>query len=239
MTAFLQVTRDQMITMALRQTGALAKGEVADADDLADCALPLNMLLKYWHTEMGYQPMYMSQVSFASVAGTQSYTLGPSGTVVVATGRPIRIPEGWTQDSNGDKLPITFLSEQEFNLLTPRNSPGIPINAYYKPNDPNGTLEIWQVPTDTSRTFYLTVQGQLQDLTNGASVIGVRNETLLAVMWGLAEQVMGMYGTPETTQRRIEKNAPIFLNAAMAFLEEESSVKFQPNFQGGGGYGRR
>lgn len=95
------VTRDDVITEALRTIGALPKGAAADADDKTFCAAKLNMLVKQWMGAQDFAPglkFWLRRRAYLFLAkGTSVYSLGPSGdhcsgayvTTTLSVGEPI------------------------------------------------------------------------------------------------------------------------------------------------------
>lgn len=237
-TSTFSVTRDDVNSAALRLCGALAQGQTATTEDLSNCTLALNVMLKFWITQ-GYKAWLYRTITFAAVAGKASYTIGPAG-ADVTTDRPVRIPQGYTIDANNNKLPIIIVPRQQFELLTPSTQPGPTNTGYYDPQLGAGVFYPWPIPTDTSRSFVLLEQRPINDISasSGTDTFDIPQEWYMAIKWGLAEQIMLEYGTPEGTMRRIEQKAAIYLTQASDWNEEDASVFFQIDPQGGFQRGR-
>lgn len=236
MTATFTLSRDQAITGAMQLCGALDEGGTPSAQQIIDFGIFLNALLKLWEVD-GYKGWCYQTLSFPAVAAKISYTIGEAASDVTNP-RPVRMPAAWIQDTQGNKVPLLVKTRQGFDLMTPGNAPG-PANCfYYDPQLTKGIFFPWQVPTVTEVangcTFYCTIQRPISDITTGGQVFDVDQVLYLAVIWGLAEQIMLIVGTEENIMRRIEKNAPVYKEAAMAFLEEDGDVTFTPDFSGGG-----
>lgn len=239
MSAIFTITRDQCITGALQVCQAIAKGEPPDATDLSDCSMFLNAMLKFWNIQ-GYKAWLYMPLSFPSVAGKTSYSIGEAGADVTAP-KPLRVPQAWMTDSFNNKTPLNFMELANFSMLTPTFQPGPPNSYHYRPASQtvptlaaqDGIFYPWPVPTDTSQTFNLICQRPIEDILTGAGTFDIPAEAYLALIWGLAEQVGPIYCTSESQMKRIERNAPRYLEAALDFWEEDGSVFFQPSAQMG------
>lgn len=230
MSAIFSVTRDEVIKAAMQECQALARGQSPQAGDITDCALRLGAMLKFWNTN-GFQAWCYQTLSFPSVANQLSYTIGESGANVTNV-RPLRVTQVWTKDSNDLVQPLVINTRQQFNMQSPSNAPGPATSAYYDPQLGRGVFYPWPIPTDTTRTFYLNIQRPINDITTGGGTFDIPQEGYLALVYGLAELIMGIYGTETNEQKRIEKMAARYLVVFSDFADEDGSVFFQPNSQG-------
>lgn len=232
MSATFNLTRDQVIKMSLQVCGKLGSTQSPSSTDITDCSLFLGALLKFWSTQKGFDAWCYQTINWACVANKISYTIGEAGADVINV-RPLKIAQGWTvATSGGDIQPLVPSTREQFNRLSPRTSEGPTTTYYYDPQLTRGIYHVWPVPTDTTRSFYASIVRPINDILLAGDNFDLPQEGLLAVVWGLAELIMPMYGVEEMTQRRIEKNAPIFLEAFTSFNEEDGSVFFQPSSQG-------
>lgn len=227
MSAVFNLTRDQVIKMALQVCGALSRGASPNSDDITDCSLFLGALLKFWSTQKGFNAWNYATLNWNCVANQPSYTMGESAADVI-TVRPLKIPQAWTVGVSNDIQSLVSKARNDFNLLSPRNSQGPATAYYYDPQLTRGIFNVWSVPTDTTRSFRATIVKPIDDVLLAGDNFNVPQEGLLALVWGLAELVMPVYGVEEMTQRRIETNAPRFLDAYMDFNQEDASIVFQP-----------
>lgn len=230
MSATFSITRDQLIKASMQICGAIAASEAPSTTDLTDCSLMLGAMLKYWNTN-GFEAWCYQTLNWPCVANQSQYTIGEVGANVTNT-RPLRIAQAWTVSSSGDIQPLVRQTRDEFNRLSPRLSPGPSNTFYYDQQIPLGIFNPWPVPNNTERTFYASIQRPINDITTGAGTFDIPQEGYLALIWGLAELIMPSYGTEENTQRRIEKNAPKFLQVFTDFWDEDGSVYFQPGMRG-------
>ena len=71
------VTRDQIITLALRKLGVLEIGATPDADTIANASMSLNLLIKMMSTD-GLKLWKISELIIPITANQTSYILGGS-----------------------------------------------------------------------------------------------------------------------------------------------------------------
>src|SRR6478735_9210017 len=120
--ALFNITRLQVIKGAMQACGALAKGQDPDSIDIADCLVFLQAMLKLWDVE-GKKAYLYQTISFPTVGGQLSYTMGNGGHVAID--RPVDIPIAYTQNTTtGAKQPMTKYSKQQYEMLTPSGQPG-------------------------------------------------------------------------------------------------------------------
>lgn len=229
MTATFSVTRDDVITKALQLCEALGAGEAASTNDLTDCSMMLQAMLKYWNTK-GYQAWCYQLLTFPCVIAQASYTIGESG-ANVNNPRPIRVAQAWTQDANQLVQPLSPMSRQQYFNLSPRNAPGPANSYYYDPQIPNGVFYAWTLPVDASRSYYLSIQRPINDISSGSATFDVPQEGFLALMWGLAEEVKTMYGTSRDTQAVIAAKAAEYIEVFSDFAQEDGNTYFMPSYE--------
>ena len=239
MSSTFTITRDETINAALRALGVLSEGAVANATQLSDCSQALNILLKSW-AQKGYKGWLYRTVTFPFVASLGTYTMGPSG-ATVTTDRPLRIATAWWQSTGTftNRVPMVPVALADFNALTPSNQTGQPTTWNYQATftapatTALGTFRVWPAPLTTDGNFGVSVQRPIDDITTGANSVDVPQTLFAAMKFGLADAVGLDYGADERILNRVEKKAAIAIAEAFDFEEEDSSVFFQPNPQGG------
>ena len=227
------VTRDDIITDALATCGVLDAGETLTSADRTRAAFTLNLILKALPIETWLLWCY-NDITVPMVAGTASYTLGPSGTVVGV--RPNRIAKAWLRDANNNDIPMTQLSRNDYEMLTPKDTPGIPVNYYYDPQLTNGVLYIWPVINDATYTMYVSNQRTIEDIasTSAASTqnFDLPQEWFLPLSWMLADQLSMKYSLNLQKVQMIRQEAEMWRDKMSNYTREEPGIYFTPNFQG-------
>lgn len=150
-------TAADYVTSALKEIGVFAAGEPPPAEDMSDGIDHLNVLINQWTAER-LQLFNNTNTIFPIVSGTQTYTVGPTGTVVV-TPRPSSIDHVQfinTSSSPSLELQLSPLNDDAWSKVPQKQltSP-FPTCWYWNPTFPNATLNFWPIPTST------TLQGSI------------------------------------------------------------------------------
>lgn len=184
------ITALNLITSSMRLVGAVASGETLNADEANDALDVLNELLSSWALRnlLAYRNV---NSEFNLVAGTQSYTIGPSG--AFNTDRPVSI-EGAFVTSGDVDYPLHLLSTEEWNAIAQKGSTSpIPTAIYYDSSYPLGTIWVWPVPSDSIQ-ITLSVNLQFAALTSLAQSISYPPGYSKALRYSLAVELAPEYG---------------------------------------------
>ncbi len=202
-------TRDQIIDDALANIGVIAAGETPSAGDYTACAFKLNMILKTLNIE-GYLLWCYLNVTIPLVSGAGSYTVGPTGGVTTG-GRPLRIAQAWNYNSTTNaKIQMIQLSRNDFNVLTPANSPGIPTNFYYDPQLNNGIINIWPVINQTGYSIIISEERPIEDITASGQNFDLPVEWLLPLSWILTDEICHRYTVNLQKTQMIQQRAEMW-----------------------------
>lgn len=232
--ATFSITRDQIIISALKTVGYLGKGEVPDADDLADCTLQLNILLKHWNIK-GYNNWLYRLLMFPLTAGAPSHNIGPGATW--NTDRPQRIPQAFLRAPTGlqNDQPIMMVDRNAYMLFPNKTQVGQPNSAYYDPQLGVGVFYAWPVINLTGWQVGLNVQKPIFDISTslGTDTFDVPQEWYAALDWNLAEMIKLKYGADRSVFPEIASKAASTLEAAADYTQEDAPITLQPYLQGG------
>jgi len=198
-----------LVTEALVTVKALAVGETAQADMTTDALNKFNEVLEALSIQnlAVYSTM---QTTFPLVAGTASYTIGPTGAVVAQ--RPPFLDTAFVSYQGVD-FPVEVHTEQEYALLALKSQPGIPQWLIYDPAYPNGVMVLWPVPDQAATlTIYqntvFTAAATLLDTFDMPP--GYRRMIRLMLAWELATDYPGMTG-PEMNKLQADTASAIAL----------------------------
>src|SRR5512138_3622817 len=111
MTTSYSVSRDTIITTALRKLQVIELGVTPDSTTLANSAQALNIMIKAWQTQ-GIKLWTIQNYIIPLVAATNAYT--------IATDRPLKIIQAWMRNISvtpNIDTPLQILSRQEYNVL--------------------------------------------------------------------------------------------------------------------------
>jgi len=146
-------TAQTIINRALRLIGQYAAGETPAAEDTDDALTALNAMLDTWRLERLMVYAIQDQ-SLSMVAGTQSYTIGPSGNL--DTTRPVKIDGAFMRQSSIDYT-VRMIDEAEWFAIPDKTSQSDLVEvAFYNPTMSTGTLSVWPIPNNTNVLHLLT-----------------------------------------------------------------------------------
>jgi len=239
------VTRDQVITLALRKLGVLEIGSTPDPDTVANAAMSLNLLIKQLSTD-GLKLWKVSEVIIPLTANKTSYTLGGSTSdlmydalnpTVAITDKPLKAIQGFyrnTQVTPPIDTPVMLVSKQEYNILGSKFSTGTANTIFYDPRNLNGILYVYLTPDINAQTnlqMHLVVQMPLNDLNSALDIPDFPNEWMNCLVWNLADQLSLEYGVPMNTRQEISQRAITYRTLLSDWDVEASSTFFAPDFR--------
>lgn len=226
----------ELITDALVTVKALAIGETPASDMTTDALAKFNEVLEALSIQ-NLAVFSTLQTTFALVAGTASYTIGPTGAVVAP--RPPFLDTAFVRYQGLD-YPLEVHTEKEYALLSLKSQPGIPQWLIYDPAYPNGVMILWPVPEQAATmTIY-----QNRPFTAAATLFdtfdmppGYRRMIRLMLAWELLTDYPGMTG-PEIAKLEADTKGAIGLvkrnNKKPELLRSEVAAL---DCSGGGNYG--
>mgnify|MGYP000980940015 CR=1 FL=1 len=221
------VTRDQIISGALRMIGATAQGETPSATQISEAAEALNMLVKAWQAD-GMPLWGLTEYDMTLVAGQRTYNIGLGQIVNIA--RPLKIFQMWNTNTSGlIDTPMRILTKQEYNTLGNKESSGIPIQGYYDPQRDYGVLSLFPVPdTNAAANYHVTFiyQRPFEDFDSATDNPDFPQEWFEALKYGLASRLAPEYGLPLEQRQMLNKEMQEIKQAALNFGLEEGSLYF-------------
>lgn len=189
------MTVADLITLALKDIGVIAKTQVPSADELADAFTTLNQMLNSWQVERLL--IYENRRSvFPLTGGVQTYTIGAGGAFNIP--RPV-----WIQDAGlvntgvtpNFELPIRMLTIDEFAALTIKAQSAT--QSWYLYNDyafPLSTLTFWPVPSVSALSVALYIPTPVTQFANTAATVSLPPGYEEALRWNLAVRCCPMFG---------------------------------------------
>lgn len=248
------VTRDQIITLALRKLGVLEIGSTPDPDTVSNAAMSLNLLIKQLSTD-GLKLWKVSELIIPLIAGQTQYTLGGSTSTlmydalnptVAITDKPLKAIQGFyrnLQSTPAIDTPVMLVSKQEYNVLGSKFSTGTANTIFYDPRKLNGVLYVYLTPdlnAQTNLELHIIVQLPLDDLNTALDIPDFPNEWMNCLVWNLADQLSLEYGVPMNTRQEISQRAMSYKTLLSDWDVEASSTFFQVDFRstGANSYGR-
>lgn len=226
------VSRDQIISSALRKLGVLELGATPDSDTVTNSAQALNLMIKQWMTD-GIKLWTVVEYTLPLVANKNSYTIGPSGDLV--TDKPLKLIQAFlrnTQVTPNIDTPMQIFSKEQYNVLGSKNSTGTPNSVFLDPNTTYSTVYIYLTPDSNVATNYqmhLVVQKPIDDILTSSSVPNFPVEWMQSLVWGLADQLALEYGLPVNHRQEISMRAEKYKSQLEDWDVESSSTFFTPD----------
>ena len=239
------VTRDQIITLALRKLGVLEIGSSPDADTVSNAAMSLNLIIKQLSTD-GLKLWKVSEIIVPLTSGQTQYTLGGSTSTlmydalnptVAITDKPLKVIQGFyrnLQSTPSVDTPVMLVSKQEYNVLGSKFSTGTTNTIFYDPRKLNGVLYVYLTPDLNAQTniqLHIVAQMPLDDLTTALEVPDFPNEWMNCLVWNLADQLSLEYGVPMNARQEIAQRAGAYKTLLSDWDVEASSTFFAPDFR--------
>jgi len=239
------VTRDQIITLALRKLGVLEIGDTPDANTVANAAMSLNLLIKQLSTD-GLKLWKVSELIIPMLANQTSYILGGSNSAlmydtqaptVAITDKPLKVIQGFyrnIQSTPPIDTPVMIVSKQEYNTLGSKFSTGTANTIFYDSKKINGILYVYLTPdaySEANLELHIIAQMPLNDMTLATDITDFPNEWMNCLVWNLADQLALEYGVPMNARQEIATRAGTYKTQLADWDIEASSTFFQPDFR--------
>ena len=228
------VTRDDVITRALRIVGAIGQGETPETQAVTDAALVLNMIVKERQAD-GMQLWKVQTSSFSMTNGTSQYNIGIGSTI--AQTAPLKVIQTWvrTTATNADS-PTNLITKAEYDRYGNKATTGTPAMVFYKTPGPNvvemiGTFSLYPTPdanAASTSTFFFTGMYPIQDFDASTDNPDFPSYYFNALTWLLASEIAYEYGIPMQERSQIKREAESHLQQALSFDIEEGSFFVQP-----------
>lgn len=231
-TAAFLVSRDDIINASLRTLRVIGVGETPVTEDYTNCAFALNTLLKELDTDGWMQWVYQT-IHVTFIANQITYTIAESGSPSLVAYRPVRIAHIWRRDQSSPPIdtPMSQMSRQEYDQLTPKLAVGVPTNWYYDPQIGLSSVTVWPAPLDATYTMYMCIQRPIQDITSSGQNFDVEQEWFRTLRWLLADEVSHEYEVDLETIREVRRVAASLRGRLADFSQEDASILLQPDPQ--------
>lgn len=237
------ITRDQIISLALRKLGVLEIGDTPDANSVANAAMSLNLLIKQFNTD-GLKLWKVSELIIPLTSGQTSYVLGGATSTlmynslaptVAITDKPLKIIQGFyrnTQATPDIDTPVIIMSRQEYTVLGTKFSTGTPNSIFYDARRLNGILYMYLTPdtnTQTNLELHVIAQLPINDISSATELPDFPNEWMNCLVWNLADQLSLEYGVPMNARQEIALRATAYKEKMVDWDVEASSTFFSPD----------
>lgn len=180
-----------VISTAMRHLGALASGEVPNADEAADGLAAFNDVLETWSLQS--LAVYGSDVdTFTTVGGQAIYTMGPTGNWV--TQRPVQNISSAYCTINGVDFPIGIWTAVEYDAIPVKAVGSNIIERLAYINDfPNGIVKLYPTPTSAISVSVNSAR-VLTNATDVGQVLSLPPGYIRALNYAVAVELSSQYG---------------------------------------------
>jgi hypothetical protein len=242
------ISRDQIISLALRKLGVLEIGAVPDTDTIDNAAMSLNLIIKQFSIE-GLKLWKNSELIIPLVTNQSSYILGGSTSTlmydslnptVAITDRPLKVIQGFYRNNSVSPyidIPVTVISKQEYNVIGSKFSTGTTNTIFYDTKKLNGVLYVYLTPdvnASTNMELHIITQLPLDDLSTALAIPDFPNEWMNCLVWNLADQLSLEYGVPMNSRQEIAMRAGTYKTLLTDWDVEAASTFFAPDFRSTG-----
>lgn len=224
-----QLSRDELISAALRKIGVIGEGVTANATQLSEGEEALNAVISEMQA-LGMPLWKRTELNITMVNGQATYEIGIGKASNVPF--PMKLSQAVLNvTGSGAEIEMEIKANYDFNLL-PSTSSGTPVTVKYQPLVNYGVLTVWPTPGSGSYTITLTYQEPFDVFTSGAEDADFPQEWHNALIYNLALVLADEYGIPIPDKQWLEKQAEKHLNTALSFGTEEASIFFYPDREG-------
>lgn len=136
------------------------------------------------------------------------------------------------QVGSGYELPIMLRAWTDYNLLPIKNTPGIPVQAYYEPKINNTELALWPVSRDSTNILLFRFQSPFQIFKASTDTQDFPSEWIRALEWALAAEMGPSYGIPLQRQAYLDNKASSLKESVEDWDQDTSSLFLYPQHWG-------
>jgi hypothetical protein len=190
-------TAVDLITLALKDIGALGIGQAISAEDTADALATLNMMLEQWAEER--LSVYHLVDTAHQSTGSVSYTVGPGGDFNIP--RPIKINAAYARlQSSGAGSAVDYRismidAREDYARISLKTLSSFPEYAFYDSDFPMGNLFLYPVPNSSYELHIVTMDALPQFATAGLQ-INLPGAYMAAIRYSLACYLAPSYQLP-------------------------------------------
>lgn len=193
-------TAQDIITLALKDSGVLGVGQTPLAEDLNDGFTRLNMMLAQWQLKR-WLIWHLLDVSVVST-GALNYTIGPSGNIAYAPQRPNRLEAAYirqivqSQPNQIDYPMVMLESREDYSNIAIKQLGSFPSYCFYDSAFPLGKIYFWPVPEPTIYELHVLVKEILNQFTNLTTVFNLPLEYQPCIHYNLCRRFRVAYRMP-------------------------------------------
>lgn len=150
----------------------------------------------------------------AVTSGTIVYTYKAVDFIPV---RRILPDEVRRRDSNDYEIPINFESRGDYFDLPNKEQQGLPIQAYYSRQEPQGIMYLWTTPNNSRSVINFSYERETQIITQDSDNLDIPSYWYDAVVYNLAKRSAYKFSTSPERKAEINQDAITYLDEALSF----------------------
>lgn len=192
-------TVNDLLTLALTDSGVLGQGQLAQAEDLQNALVRANYMIAQWNRKRWL--IYNLTDVYVTTNGAETYSIGPSQNF--DTPRPDRLEDGCflrqiaTSGVQQIDYPLQLLSSHEdYNRIRLKTMGTWPSIMFYDSNWPTGTIYAWPVPQANQYELHILVKHQLTAFASLTETINLPPEYEAALSYNLQVRLRVAYRMP-------------------------------------------
>jgi hypothetical protein len=229
----------RVIRTAMEDCGLIEDGADPSGEQLAKYMNRLNDLFQSLQVRPGLKLWLNNDLAVQLTQGTNLYTLGTSGTVVMT--RPMRIIEGYFYDINAKtRRPLISLARTDWDTLSVTSTQGSITNYFTDKQQNTLNVYVWLTPDSYSATLgsgvHLIIQQQVAGLVSLNDSMNFPIEWFNTLHWMLAQEICT--GQPQAVIARCNQMAAYWLQILEDWDVEDASTSFAPDQRINQGVGR-
>lgn len=161
-----------------------------------------------------------SGLASAAASGNNVYTYTNKA------GSPVNLFYAFRRDNSNVDVPIRLFSREEYSNQSLKTTSG-PITEIHHDQQLTSKLFVWPTGDRSQDKAILIADRVVEDFDSAANTPDFPVEWQNALMWGLSDQLSGVYGRPIEERNYYKKRAKEEFDEADGFDIEEGTVQFQ------------
>jgi len=193
-------TPDDLIVLALQDSGVIGVGQIPLAEDVNNCFKRLNQMLAQWQRKR-WLIWHLVDLSIVST-GAQSYTIGPGGDIPFLQ-RPDRLESAFFRQIINETPPnqidyyLRILeSREDYNRIALKQLQSFAMYIFYDSDYPLGRIYPWPVPQANIYEIHVSVKALLSSFASLTTPIVLPPEYEAAITYNLQVRIRAAYRLP-------------------------------------------
>lgn len=143
-----------------------------------------------------------------------------------------RVHQMWRRDNYVNDVPITQLSQQEYDVLPFKTtSPGLPSQWYYHRALPKGVLYLWTIPVNSTYIIGFWYECKLGQMKDATDTMDLDQFYYPAFTYLCALRACDTFGLSSEVKASVKVTADELMSEALSYDDEGSPVKITPNYR--------